>query len=86
MEQCSETSAYKIQMPGNYPEESMQHCKLVVSCKLNPYVAFYFTLKYRTVGPMVVINERNMQLYRNKERKVDDLFLNIQKAKWEVLQ
>jgi len=21
---CSETSAYKIQMPGNYPEESIQ--------------------------------------------------------------
>ena len=25
MEQCSETSAYKIQTPGNYPEESVQH-------------------------------------------------------------
>jgi len=23
--ECSETSAYKIQTPGNYPEESMQH-------------------------------------------------------------
>jgi len=25
MGQCSETSAYKIQTPGNYPEESVQH-------------------------------------------------------------
>jgi len=25
--ECSETSAYKIQMPGNYPEESMQQKK-----------------------------------------------------------
>jgi len=25
MEQCSETSAYKTQTPGNYPEESIQH-------------------------------------------------------------
>jgi len=25
MEQCSETSAYKIQTPGNYPEENLQH-------------------------------------------------------------
>jgi len=25
MEQCSKTSAYKIQTPGNYPEESIQH-------------------------------------------------------------
>ena len=23
--ECSETSAYKIQTPGNYPEESRQH-------------------------------------------------------------
>ena len=23
--ECSETSAYKIQAPGNYPEESIQH-------------------------------------------------------------
>jgi len=25
MEQCSETSAYKLQTPGNYPKESIQH-------------------------------------------------------------
>jgi len=25
--ECSETSAYKIQTPGNYPEESVQHSK-----------------------------------------------------------
>jgi hypothetical protein len=25
MERCSETSAYKIQTPGNYPEENIQH-------------------------------------------------------------
>ena len=24
--QCSETSAYKIQTPENYPKESLQHC------------------------------------------------------------
>jgi len=24
---CSETLAHKIQMPGNYPEESIQHSK-----------------------------------------------------------
>jgi len=23
--ECSKTLAYKIQMPGNYPEESIQH-------------------------------------------------------------
>jgi hypothetical protein len=25
MEQCSETLEYKIEMPGNHPEESIQH-------------------------------------------------------------
>jgi len=25
---CSEMSAYKTQMPGNYPEESIQHVKV----------------------------------------------------------
>ena len=27
--ECSETAAYKIQTPGNYPEESIQHSNLV---------------------------------------------------------
>jgi hypothetical protein len=31
--ECSETSAYKIQTPGNYPEESIQHSKQGKSLK-----------------------------------------------------
>ena len=27
--ECSETSAYKIQTPGNYPEENIQQCKII---------------------------------------------------------
>jgi hypothetical protein len=27
--ECSETSAYKIQTPGNYPEENIQHVKAI---------------------------------------------------------
>jgi hypothetical protein len=26
--ECSEMSAYKIQMPGNYPEENIQHIRI----------------------------------------------------------
>jgi hypothetical protein len=33
MEQCSEMSAYKIQMLGNYPEESIQHTEQGESLK-----------------------------------------------------
>jgi len=29
-EQCSETSAYKIQMPGNYPEESIKQTRIYI--------------------------------------------------------
>jgi hypothetical protein len=31
--ECSETSAYKIQMPGNYPEENIQHTEQGESLK-----------------------------------------------------
>jgi len=31
--ECSETLAYKIQMPGNYPEESIQHSEHSKSLK-----------------------------------------------------
>jgi len=31
--ECSETSEYKIQTPGNYPEESMHHTEHVESLK-----------------------------------------------------
>jgi hypothetical protein len=27
---CSETSAYKLQTPGNYPEESIQQMKILI--------------------------------------------------------
>jgi hypothetical protein len=31
--ECSETSAYKIQTPGNYPEEHIQHCNSLLAKK-----------------------------------------------------
>ena len=38
--ECSETSAYKIQTPGNYPEENIQNAHLIDSL-------FYCSLLYR---------------------------------------
>jgi len=32
--ECSETSAYKLQTPGNYPKESIQHTERGESLKL----------------------------------------------------
>ena len=31
--ECSETSAYKLQTPGNYPKESIQHTEYAESLK-----------------------------------------------------
>jgi hypothetical protein len=37
---CSETSAYKIQTPGNYPEENIQHSEHGESLKSRIMFAF----------------------------------------------
>jgi hypothetical protein len=36
--ECSETSAYKIQTPGNYPEENIQHTEHGESLKSRIYI------------------------------------------------
>jgi len=39
--ECSETSAYKIQTPGNYPEESIQQVTHVNTCDCSvPYCVY----------------------------------------------
>jgi len=49
--QCSETSAYKIQTPGNYPEESVQHSEQGES------------LKSRTVTGYLKISSHKSSIY-----------------------
>jgi hypothetical protein len=39
--ECSETSAYKIQTPGNYPEESIQHLQHGESLKSRTFHVLY---------------------------------------------
>jgi len=42
--ECSETSSYKIQPPGNYPEESMQHSEHRESLKSRTIlIAYYYS-------------------------------------------
>jgi len=38
--ECSETSAYKIQTPGNYPEESIQHAEHGESLKSGKFAVY----------------------------------------------
>jgi hypothetical protein len=51
--ECSETSAYKIQTPGNYPEENIQHTEHGKSLKSS----------LNDVGEENF--EKNMQTYKN---------------------
>ena len=57
--ECSETSVYKIQTPGNYPEESIKHEKLYAS-------AFQTTVKEKcwpTYGDEDGYNHYTEQLF-----------------------
>ena len=42
--ECSETSAYKIQTPGNYPEESIQHSEQGESLKSRIYLTSFVSV------------------------------------------
>ena len=39
--ECSETSAYKIQTPGNYPKESIQHLGVIPDRKSETCLEFH---------------------------------------------
>ena len=41
--ECSETSAYKIQTPGNYPEKNIQHIEHGESLKSRMFKSSSFT-------------------------------------------
>jgi hypothetical protein len=48
--ECSEMSAYKIQMPGNYPEENIQHFQgLLISEKKSGYFTYRRTHIYGNI-------------------------------------
>jgi hypothetical protein len=49
--ECSETLAYKIQTPGNYPEESTQHSEHIES------------LKSRKLRLFIVVSEHFQRIY-----------------------
>jgi len=46
--ECSETSAYKIQTPGNYPEENLQHTEHGESLKSSFLIIFDLVIQHIT--------------------------------------
>ena len=71
MEQCSETSEYKIQMLGNYTEESIQHFfssfvptdKCTELCQYAPRMCVYTELSKKANLSLCVINHHCMKAY-----------------------
>jgi hypothetical protein len=49
-EECSETSAYKSQTPGNYPEENIQHTEHGESVKSRIYPSSFACEVIRSFG------------------------------------
>jgi hypothetical protein len=62
--ECSESSTYKIQMPGNYPEESIQQ-----DCESYLYLRKHFMQKnimFRIRGWKLFVLTRKMLKYQLK--------------------
>ena len=51
--ECSETSAYEIQTPGNYPEENIQHTEHGESLKSG----IYFHLKLTIIVTLLTYSD-----------------------------
>ena len=73
MEQCSETSAYKLQTPGNYPEESIQQNSNYI-LSLNNKCLFS-----RIISAISVKNKQYSDLYDEIVRAVVSHFVTTQK-------
>jgi hypothetical protein len=43
--ECSETSAYEIQTPENYPEENIQHKAIIFGVEVNQVERFAFCIR-----------------------------------------
>jgi len=60
-EECSETSAYKIQTPGNHPKESIQHSghgeKFEIKNRLNKVLSLWFIIK--SITPVILCFPRH---------------------------
>jgi len=50
--ECSETSAYKIQTPGNYPEQSIQYYLIILTITCDEYKASSSLLRNNFLHPV----------------------------------
>ena len=77
--ECSETSAYTIQTPGNYPEESIQHSEHGESLKSRmPFLSESLMLETLISNPSLVHCSQSVHDFEHLWRLCDDfLAINI---------
>ena len=69
--ECSETSAYKIQTPGNYPEENIQHTEHGESLKSRIVYYSYFNLVVMNYGlPFWGNSAHSVQIFRMQNNMI----------------
>jgi hypothetical protein len=70
--ECSETSAYKIQTPGNYPEENIQHVEFHSKNafqKLAHLVGFITGIYHNTWSHEHKINMKGYKQFKKKKAR-----------------
>ena len=73
--ECSETSAYKIQVPGNYPEEGIQHSEHGESLKLNSK-SVEMSLKFNFELHFLIVRTE-MLFFSHNAHYADNTYVNF---------
>jgi hypothetical protein len=70
--ECSETSAYKIQTSGNYPEESIQHVQGFLHVGTLLYLSIFNLLKYISLICHKSVTTQNLAflIYRYRKKRL----------------
>jgi hypothetical protein len=66
--ECSETSAYKIQTPGNYPEENIQHTEHGESLKSRMIIIIIIRKTYNKCSQQSRQRRRNFSAFLQNDK------------------
>jgi hypothetical protein len=82
--ECSETSAHKIQMPGNYPEENIQHYSRIIAKSNNKLRTTWNTLNKETgkvhlveLVPTLLVNDEKLKDPTNVANAFNNFLITV---------
>jgi hypothetical protein len=73
--ECSETSAYKIQTPGNHPEENIQHTEHGKSLKSKISIALWNHYNQEYTYHLLALKYLSIESYELSSRNLFKVFL-----------